>query len=107
MGFSKDEAAGFWFSCGICEVILAQIFWKKGVESMGPNVDKRLQNESLVSKITLTGFLYCGVGYFGYIQGFQKASHYMGVALAALSLGFGAMRFRDGNNFSGWVGLFD
>jgi len=56
--FTRREAAAFWITSGICEMMLAQLFWKSGVDSMGPDIDKRLKDPSLVSKITLMGFIY-------------------------------------------------
>ena len=104
---TKREAAAIWITTGICQVVLSQLFWKKGVESMGPDVDEQWKDESLPSKVGIAGMMYGGVGYFGYIQGYQKGPFAVGVTLTALNLIGAVTNSWRGNNFVGWFGIFD
>ena len=105
--FTRREAAAFWITSGICNVVLAQIFLKDGIESIGPSIPTYFKDPWLRTKITSIGLMQCGVGYFGYIQGYETGPYYIGTAFVAVTLAFGAWAAPKGNNFVGWVGLFD
>ena len=88
--FTKNEAAAFWITCGVCEVMLAQLFLKKSVANLEPEDKKRIQMEQLIKVMMVTGTVYGCVGYFGYIKG-HTAAHYVGIAATATTCSFAAI----------------
>ena len=86
--FTRKEAAAWWITCGIAEFMVGQVFLKKDLKRMKPKDPKRTEVETIMKLATVCGLIYGGVGYFGYIKGYTKAPHYVGMGITAGTFGF-------------------